>query len=65
MERPMTREALRQSLAALCRRAARQQDERLGSEVSDYARAAFQRHLARRAERATKTADTWRLRHKR
>jgi hypothetical protein len=59
MERAVSREALRQSLAALGRRAAQQQDERLGREVSDQARVSFRRHLAWRAGLATTTA-MWR-----
>jgi transmembrane sensor len=59
MERSMNRDALRQSLFALGRRAAQQQDERLGPELSDEARAAFQRALA---QRATNPAKAPRLR---
>ncbi len=65
----MNRDALRQSLAALGRRAARLQDERIGSEPSDDARVAFQRGWARLCggetphdtatrERATRMAKT-------
>ncbi len=54
----MNRDALRQSLVALGRRAARQQDERLGTEPSDDARVAFQRGWAERAKRETGMAKT-------
>jgi ferric-dicitrate binding protein FerR (iron transport regulator) len=61
MEPSMNRDALRESLEALGREAARQQDERLGLEPSADARAAFQRGLKQRAERATSAGKTARL----